>query len=74
MTRDDKVFLGVNNKGLACYASRELLAQRGQQEVMEQMGLIRRYKVRTNLSGNIVMVEGESHEDAVNRWLTRVIR
>jgi hypothetical protein len=64
-------FLGVNNKGLACYASGELLAQKGEREVLEQMSLVRRYPVRTNLSGSIVMVEGSSHEDAINRYLRR---
>ena len=66
-----KIFLGINNEGLACYASPSLLAQVGKREVRERMGLIRRYPVRIDLSGNTVMVEGDSHEDAVNRWLNR---
>jgi hypothetical protein len=66
---DEKVFLGVNNRGLFCYASEILLDQVGKRKVMEKMGLIRRYPVKVDLSGKVVMVEGDSHEDAVNRYL-----
>ena len=71
MRNDGVRFLGVNNRGLGCWASENLIAQIGLKEVKENMGLIRRYPVRTDLSGNIVMVEGDSHEDAVNRYLNR---
>ena len=54
------------------YVSETLLAQKGEREVREALGLIRRYPVKTDLSGNIVMVEGDSHEDAVQRYLNRV--
>ena len=59
--------------GMAVYASDALLAQKGEQEVREQLGLTRRYPVKTDLSGNVVMVEGDSHEDAVRRYLSRTI-
>lgn len=74
MSNDGKVFLGVNNRGLQCWASQELIAQRGLREVREMMGLVRRYPVKTDLSGTVVMVEGDSHEDAVNRWLNRAVK
>lgn len=60
--------------GMCVYASDTLLAQKGEQEVMEQLGLIRRYPVKTDLSGRIVMVEGDSHEDAIQRYLKGVKR
>jgi hypothetical protein len=74
MSDDDKVFLGVNDRGLGCWVSPMLIAQRGLREVREVMGLVRRYPVKTDLSGTVVMVEGDSHEDAVNRWLNRTVK
>lgn len=57
--------------GKIVYVSEILLAQKGEREIREALGLIRRYPVKTNLSGNVVMVEGDSHEDAVQRYLRR---
>ena len=71
---DDTVFLGVNDEGLGCWASRELIAQVGMHEVRDCMGLIRRWPVRTDLSGGVVMVEGRTHQDAIDRWLNRTVR
>jgi hypothetical protein len=67
MSHPDKVFLGVNTRGLACYASPALIAEKGEIEVARRMGLeIRSYPVKTDLSGNtIIMVEAKSHEDAI---------
>lgn len=67
---DDKKLIGYKN-GMAVFVSDELLAQEGEREVRQQLGLIRRYPVQTDLSGNVVMVEGDSHEDAVQRYLSR---
>lgn len=67
-------FLGVNDLGLVCYASETLIAQKGIEEVKENMGLVRRYPVKVDLSGNIVMVAGDSHEDAVRRYLNRKVK
>ena len=69
----DKNLIGYKN-GLAVYVSDTLLAQKGGREVREQLGLIRRWPVKTDLSGNIVMVEGDNHGDAVNRYLSRAVR
>lgn len=74
MIDNGTVFLGVNNRGLGCWASQELIAQRGLREVREMMGLVRRYPVKTDLSGTVVMVEGDSHELAVNRYLNRTVK
>lgn len=57
--------------GMGVYVSEELIAQKGEREVREQLGLTQRYPVKTDLSGNIVMVEGDSHEDAVRRYLSK---
>lgn len=70
---DDKKLIGYKY-GMAVYVSDALLAQKGEREVREQLGLIRRYPVKTDLSGNVVMVEGDSHEDAVQRYLSRTIK
>lgn len=70
---NDKKYMGCKN-GHAIYVSDSLLAQKGEREVREQLGLIRRYPVKTDLNGNIVMVEGDSHEDAVQRYLSYMIK
>ena len=70
---DDKKLIGYKD-GMAVYVSDALLAQKGEHEVREQLGLIHRYPVKTDLSGNVVMVEGDSHEDAVQRYLSRTIK
>lgn len=57
-------------RGLAVYVSENLLAQKGEREVFEEFGLIRRYPVTVDLSGRFVMVEGDSHEDAIERYLS----
>jgi hypothetical protein len=68
MNLPDKVLIGVNHRGLACYASPALIAEKGEIEVARRMGLeIRRYPVKMDLSGNIVMVDSKSHEDAIGR-------
>jgi hypothetical protein len=67
---DDKKLIGYKD-GMAVYVSDALLAQKGEHEVREQLGLIHRYPVKTDLNGNVVMVEGDSHEDAVQRYLSR---
>jgi hypothetical protein len=41
-------------------------------ECKERLGLTKRWPVRTDLSGNVVMVEGATHEDAINRYLNRI--
>ena len=70
---DDKKLIGYKD-GMAVYVSDALLAQKGEREVREQLGLVLRYPVKTDLSGNVVMVEGDSHEDAVQRYLSRTIK
>lgn len=70
---DDKKLIGYKD-GMAVYVSDALLAQKGERKVREELGLILRYPVKTDLSGNVVMVEGDSHEDAVQRYLSRTIK
>lgn len=70
---DDKKLIGYKD-GMAVYASDNLLAQKGERYVRGKLGLLRRYPVKTDLSGNVVMVEGDSHEDAVQRYLSRTIK
>lgn len=64
---NDKKLIGFKD-GMAVYVTDALLAEKGEREVREQFGLIRRYPVITDLSGHEVMVEGDSHEDAVQRY------
>ena len=73
MTMGDKKLIGYKD-GMAVYVSDAILAQKGEREVREKLGLIRLYPVKTDLSGNVVMVEGDSHEDAVQRYLSRTIK
>lgn len=70
---DDKKLIGYKD-GMAVFVSADLLAEKGEREVREQLGLIRRYPVKTDLGGNVVMVEGDSHEDAIQRYLSRTIK
>ena len=72
MNKYGQVLLGYKD-GKEVWVSDSLLYQKGEREVREQLGMIRRYPVKTDLSGNIVMVEGDSHEDAVNRYLNRMV-
>ena len=65
--------IGVKD-GMVVYVSDTLLAQKCERDVRDQIGLVRRYPVVTDLSGRVVMVEGDSHEDAVQRYLNRVTK
>lgn len=62
--------IGIKN-GMVVLVSDNLIAQLGLQEVKEQLGMTKRFPVVTDLGGNVVMVEGDSHEDAVHRYLNR---
>lgn len=62
--------IGIKD-GMVVYVSDAALAQNDEREIKEALGMVRRYPVKTDLSGNVVMVEGDSHEDAVRRYLTR---
>ena len=73
MNKYGQVLFGYKD-GKEVWVSESLLCQKGEREIREQLGMIRRYPVKTDLSGNIVMVEGDSHEDAVNRYLSRLVR
>ena len=65
------VCIGTRN-GLGVYVSAAMLGQLGLRECKERLGLTKYWPVRTDLSGNTVMVEGETHEDAINRYLNRI--
>ena len=70
MSHPDKVLIGVNHRGLVCYASPVLITEKGEIEVVRMMGLeIRSYPVKTTLSGTVVMVDSKSHEAAIVRRL-----
>ena len=64
------VCIGAKN-GMGIHVSAAMLGQLGLRECKERFGLIKRWPVRTDLNGNIVMVEGGTHEDAINRYLNR---
>ena len=51
------------------YVSENLLAQKSIKEIRKVFGLTKRYPVRTDLSGSVVMVEAESQEEAINIYL-----
>ena len=72
MTLEEK-FIGYKN-GMVVYASNNLLAQKGGRRVLEQLDLLRRYPVKTDLNGHTVMVVGDSQEDAIERYLSHPSR
>ena len=61
--------IGFKN-GMIVYASETLIAQKGLREVKRQLGLTRRYPVRVDLSGKVLMVEASSQEEAIHLFLT----
>ena len=65
------VCIGTKN-GMGIYVSAAMLGQLGLLECKERIGLTKRWPVQTDLSGNIVMVEGATHQDAINRYLNRI--
>ena len=65
-----KHFIGTKN-GLAIYVSDTAIAQFGFDYVRDKLCLTKRWPVKTDLSGNIVMAHGTTHEDAVQRYLSR---
>lgn len=58
--------------GRGIHVSAAALCQLGLRECKERAGLTKRWPVRTNLIGGVVMVEGDTQEDAINRYLNRV--
>ena len=80
MTKDEALKLALEKgslcigikDGLNVYVSAAMIGQFGLRECKERLGLIKRFPVRTDLSGNIVMVEGETQEDAIERYLNRI--
>jgi hypothetical protein len=58
--------------GMTVFVSRDALAQKGASHCAEALGIVKRWPVKTDLSGNIVMVRGITHQDAVDRYLGRV--
>jgi hypothetical protein len=65
------VCIGTKN-GMQIFVSAEMLAQKGLRECQEIFDIVKRYPVRTDLSGNVVMVEGASWQDAIDRYLNRI--
>ncbi len=57
--------------GALVYASCAAIAQLGVEKIRDALGLTKRYPVKINLSGGVVMVKGNSHEDALRRWINR---
>lgn len=80
MTQDEALKLALEHgsvcigtqDGKGVFVSATTLGQLGLRECKERLGLTKRWAVRTDLSGNTVMVEGETHQDAINRYLNRI--
>lgn len=60
--------IGIKN-GEVVYVSDALIAQKGLREIKEALGLTRSYPVKTRLSGHVVMVEANSHEEAIDIYM-----
>lgn len=71
----DCKFIGFAKRG-AIFISCTAMAKKGdiEREVRKEFELIRRFPVKADLSGRTVMVVADSHEDAVNRYLSRTRR
>lgn len=69
-SKHGQVCIGVKD-GMGVYVSVAALAQYGLGEIKEKLSMTKRWPVKTDISGNVVMVEGATHEDAVNRYLNR---
>lgn len=64
--------LGCKN-GMKIFVSDDLITLYGEKHCAEMLGLVKRWPVKTDLSGNVVMVEGATHDDAVHRYLSRKV-
>lgn len=65
------VCIGHKN-GDAVYVAHSTLAQYGLREIKERLGMTRLFPVRTDLGNGVVMVEANSQEEAIERYLNRV--
>ena len=64
----DQIFLGVRN-GLEVWVSQSALVQVGENKIRRELGMVRMFPVKTDLSGNEVMVEAGTQEEAVEKYL-----
>ena len=67
-------YLGINEHGKLVYASELLIAKYGLEKVKIELGVMRQFPVRTDLSGNTVMVYANSQEEAIDKWLNAKAR
>lgn len=58
-------------EGRTVFVSTDALAQVGRREVLESLGMTRRFPVVADLSGRVVMVEAETQGAAVRAYLER---
>ena len=65
---ESHVPIGVKD-GKIVYASKQALAQHGERAIKDRFGLLPYFPVKINLSGHEVMVQADSHEEAVQRYL-----
>ena len=65
---NDKNFIGCSG-GSAVYVSGAALAQHGERELMRNLGTIKSFPVKTDLSGNEVMIYAATQEEAINKFL-----
>jgi len=66
----DYKFIGVKN-GLPVYVSDAAIMQCGERRLKQELGLIKKFPVVTDLNFNTVMVEAGSQQDAINKYLER---
>ena len=65
-------FIGINDKGLAVYVDKFAILQKGLKNILRQFGMEKSFPVKTSPStygNNIVMVEADTHEEAVEKYL-----
>ena len=62
--------IGYKN-GNAIHASQELIATHGIDRIRHELSLNVCYPVKTSLSGDTVMVEAKSQQEAIEKYLNR---
>lgn len=62
-----KQFIGFKNS-LAIYVDEYVIMQKGLKRIKSEFGLLRSFPVKTS-SNSTIMIEADSHEDAIKHYL-----
>ncbi len=65
-------YIGINSKGLAVYVDKLAIAQKGIKKILREFGMQKSFPVKTSINGSYVMVEAETHEEAIEKYLKHI--